>query len=45
MPDDIRQIVEAGVEAAKNPPRVREVQVIDLPSDPDAARQAWNKPF
>lgn len=45
MPDDIREIVEAGIEVSKNPPRVREVQVIDLPSDPDQARQAWSKPF
>lgn len=45
MPDDIRQIVEAGVEVAKNPPAVREVKVEELSADPDAARNAWNKPF
>jgi hypothetical protein len=45
MPEDIKQIVEVGIEVAKNPPRVRDVIVEELPSDPDAARVAFNKPF
>lgn len=45
MPDDILALVQGGLEVAKNPPRVAPVQVEDLPKDPDAARNAFNKPF
>jgi len=45
MPEDILEVVKVGVEVAKDPPKVRDVKVSDIPDDPDAARQAWNKPF
>lgn len=45
MPDDIRELVEAGIEVSKNPPKVRDVKVSELPTDPDAARNEFNKPF
>jgi len=45
MPQEILDLVKVGVEVAKNPPKVREVKVESIPDDPDAARNAWNKPF
>lgn len=45
MPTDIADLVEIGVEVAKNPPKVRDVKVDEIPTDPDAARKAWDKPF
>lgn len=45
MPEDIKALVEDGLELAKNPPAVREVKVSELSSDPDEARAAWNKPM
>ena len=45
MPDDIKAIVEAGVEVAKNPPKVRTVKETPLSSDPDEARRQWDAPL
>ena len=45
MPDEILSQVADGIEIAKNPPKVRDVKVEDLPSDPDEARAAFNKPM
>ena len=45
MPDEILDQVKDGIEIAKNPPKVREVKVEDLPVDPDEARAAFNKPM
>ena len=45
MPDEILDSVKDGIELAKNPPKVRDVKVEDLPSDPDEARAAFNKPM
>ena len=45
MPDDILELVQGGIEVAKNPPKVRDVKVSELSSDPDAARNEFNKPF
>lgn len=45
MPDDIKAIVEAGVEVAKNPPKVKTVKEIPMSSDPDEARRQWDAPL
>jgi len=45
MPSEILDLVMVGLEIAKNPPKVREVKVLDLSPDPDKAREAWNAPF
>lgn len=45
MPQEILDLVQVGIDVAKNPPKVREAKVIELSSDPDAARQAWSQPF
>lgn len=45
MPDDILEVVQVGVEIAKNPPKVKDVKVSEIPADEDAARKEWNKPF
>jgi hypothetical protein len=49
MPDDIRDIVEAGVEIAKEGPKTtmvdKKIQATPLSSNPDEARQAWDAPW
>lgn len=49
MPDEILEIVRAGVEVAKNPPRAtavdKRIEAIPMSSDPDEAREQWNKPL
>ena len=45
MPDDILLIVQDGLELAKNPPKVANVSVKELPADPDQARKEFSRPF
>lgn len=45
MPEDIKAIVEAGIEVAKNPPKTRPVQEIPMSQDPDEARKQWDAPL
>ena len=45
MPADILEIVQVGIEVAKNPPKVRPVQEIPLSADPDEARRQFNAPL
>jgi hypothetical protein len=45
MPDEILEAVKVGMEVAKHPPKVAPVKVDELPADPDAAREIFDKPF
>jgi hypothetical protein len=46
MPNEILEIVQAGIEIAKNPPKIiKEATAEPLSSDPDEARAQFNKPF
>lgn len=45
MPDEILEAVKVGMEIAKHPPKVAPVKVDELPADPDAAREIFDKPF
>ena len=45
MPDEILEAVKVGMEIAKHPPKVALVKVDELPADPDAAREIFDKPF
>lgn len=46
MPDEILEIVKAGIDVAKNPPKdIANVVEEDLPEDPDKAREAFDRPF
>jgi len=45
MPDEILEAVKVGMEISKNPPKVAPVKVDELPADPDAAREIFDKPF
>lgn len=45
MPDEILEAVTDAMEIAKNPPKVANVKVEALSSDPDEARNQFNKNF
>jgi hypothetical protein len=45
MPDEILTAVQDGIELAKNPPKVANVRVESLSSDPNEARDQFNKNF
>lgn len=45
MPDEILAAVADGIELAKNPPKVANVKVEELSSDPGEAEKQFNKTF